>query len=266
LDFAAGLATIIHQQPAQRPMDIPHRYELKYLIPEWEVDAVRRAIAPFCTLDPAATLQPNHQYGIDSLYLDTDHRDLYRISCERRARRWKVRIRRYDGSDAVFLEVKDRDHDMTHKLRARIPADGWAKRLWRSRHDMASSAERIFCERLERYALRPTLMVRYMREAWVSTVDSYARVTFDRRVACQAWVDWSLDADACAWLPLDGPSAMPGVPRAVVLELKCLTAVPRWIANVTRTLALQKTRFSKYCRGIERFFPADPSLGRDDPI
>lgn len=248
--------------PAAAPIEIPDRYELKYLITESQVDAVRRAIESYCTLDPNCARQPGQEYVIRSLYLDTPGRDLFRISCERRARRWKARIRQYDGSDRVFLEIKNKDHDLIKKLRARIPAEAWVERI----HGFlpgsdTSAAERIFCDRLERYGLVPTLMVRYQREAWLSTVDSYARVTFDRRVVSQAWQHWSLDADEANWLALDSSRSMLSVPHGVVLELKCLTAVPRWLSNLVQEVGLVRARYSKYCKGIERHFARDTLLG-----
>jgi hypothetical protein len=260
---ALSLGVTSDSNPAAQltPIDVPDRYEFKYLIPDWQVDEVRRAIEPFCVLDPNSARSPNHEYAIQSLYLDTMNRDLYRISRERRARRWKARIRHYDGSDTVFLEIKNKDHDMVKKPRARIPLPGWVERVHGPSHPEASPAERLFCQRLLRYQLLPTLFVRYLREAWLSTVDSYARVTFDRRVMCQPWSDWSLDADPRNWIALDGTRSMLGVPHGVVLELKCLRAVPRWLSNVTRNAGLPKTRYSKYCKGIERLYARDTLLG-----
>jgi hypothetical protein len=259
---ALSLGVTSDSQPAAHlpPIDIPDRYELKYLIPEWQVDEVRRAIEPFCVLDPNSARVPNHEYGIQSLYLDTPTRDLYRISRERRAQRWKARVRRYDDSDQVFLEVKNKDHDMVKKTRARIPAKGWVEHVHGPVDQNASPAERMFCRRLDRYHLVPMLMVHYLREAWLSTVDSYARVTFDRQVVCQPWADWSLDADERNWLALDSARSMLTVPRGVVLELKCLSAVPLWLSNVSRSAGLQKARYSKYCRGVERLYARDTLL------
>jgi hypothetical protein len=176
------------------------------------------------------------------------------MSRERRARRWKMRIRSYDGAQSVFLEIKSKDHDLVKKQRAVIPAAGWQERVQAWPIAETSLAERIFRERLERYQLVPTLMVRYQREAWLSTVDAYARVTFDRRVECQPWSDWSLDADERSWIALDDEVSMAGVRRGVVLELKCLRAVPRWLSELTRALCLPKARYSKFCRGIDRVY------------
>ena len=259
--FSLGVTSESHAAAQLTPIDIPDRYEFKYIIPQWQVDEVRRAIEPFCVLDPNSARSPTHEYAIQSLYLDTMNRDLFRISRERRSRRWKARVRHYDGSDTVFLEIKNKDHDMVKKPRARIPVADWVERVHGPLHPEASSAERLFCQRLLRYQLLPTLMVRYQREAWLSTVDSYARVTFDRKVRCQPWSDWSLDADPRNWIALDSPQTMLSVPQGVVLELKCLSAVPRWLANVAHHAGLQKIRYSKYCRGIERLFARDTLLG-----
>jgi hypothetical protein len=239
---------------------IPDRYELKYLISEAQVEAVRRAIAPFCVLDPHSEAAPDHQYGIQSLYFDTPARDIYRMSRERRARRWKLRVRRYDDAEQVFLEVKYKDHDMVKKPRARIPAHGWVERVQAPAPTDASAAEHMFRDRCERFGLRPSLMVRYQREAWLSTIDSYARVTFDRRIVCQAWPDWSFDTDDRQWLALDGARSMLGVPAGVVLELKCLSAVPRWLSNVVHDVGLSRARYSKFCKSVERLWARDTLL------
>jgi len=54
---------------------------------------------------------------------------------------------------------------------------------------------------------------------------------------------------------------MLSMPRGVVLELKCLTAVPRWLTNVVESVGLVRNRYSKYCKGIERHFARDTLLG-----
>ena len=246
---------------AAQSFDIPDRYELKYVIPDWQVDAIRRTIAPYCVLDPHSARSADHQYIIESLYLDTPARDLFLASKVRSPRRWKARIRRYvEGlcpTGMVFLEVKKKSCDLIKKPRARVPAEGWAERLTCPLHADASPAERLFRARLERHRLVPTLLVRYQREAWTSVVDSYARVTFDRRVTCQPWSHWDFDGNPSGWLPLDNRRMMRTVPHAVVLELKCTTAVPRWLSNLIRSAGLSRTSFSKYCNAVERIWGRD---------
>lgn len=242
-------------------IEIPDRYELKYLISENQVDAVRRAIEPFCVLDPHSECSPTHEYAINSLYLDTPTRALYGISRERRGFRWKARVRGYDGANVLFLEIKNKDCDMIKKARARIPLEGWVDRLLGPEAAEATGKERDFRDKVQFCPLVPTLMVRYEREAWMSTVDTYARVTFDRRIVCQPWSDWSMNWDPLAWLALDSSRSMLSTPHGVVLELKCMTAVPDWLASVVRLANLKRARYSKYCKGIERFFARDTLQG-----
>ncbi|MGC4114741.1 MAG: polyphosphate polymerase domain-containing protein [Myxococcales bacterium] len=203
------------------PLLIPDRHELKFIIPEHQVDSVRAAIRPFCDLDHHCQTAPDHQYVIESLYLDTPRRDLYRVSRERRASRFKLRVRRYGTkSDRVFFEVKNKDRGMIRKLRAKVPVEGWADRLEGAYAQDAGAAEVDFRARTDRYLLRPTVLVRYEREAYVSLVDDYARVTFDRRVVCQPHETFDFEADPSSWRSIDHGLALKRVRAGVVLELE----------------------------------------------
>ena len=258
------MAPAVATNPA--PSAIPDRYELKYLISDSQTEVVRRAIEPFCTLDAHSGNAPDHHYVIRTLYLDTPGMDLYRMSCEKRSRRWKARVRQYGEGDSasstVFLEVKTKDGAVVSKLRTRMPAEGWADRLVGVPPQHGSMAEMTFRERLLRHALEPKLLVRYEREAWTSTIDAYARVTLDRRIECQPWSRWQLQGGDHGWLALDSGRNMKAVPAGVVLELKCTTAVPRWLSSLVHSLGLTRTRYSKYCQGIERTSGRDGVVAR----
>jgi SPX domain protein involved in polyphosphate accumulation len=245
------------EAPRAHPQ-IPDRYELKYLIPEGQVPAIRAAIRPFCSLDEYSAGSASGRYVIESLYLDTLGRDLYRIARERRPDRFKARIRRYgesEGASPVFLEVKKKSHGIVRKARARLASKGWRVRVEQPLAADASPAERHFRDRLERHDLQPALLVRYEREAWASTIDRYARVTFDRQLRVQPCSSFSFESDPRAWLPVDHPQALQSpVPRAVVLELKCSLDVPLWMSSLTERFNLSRRGVSKYCCGIERAF------------
>ncbi len=233
-------------------LDIPRRYELKYAIPESQVEAVRDALRPYCALDPYCAATGDHSYDIETIYFDTWARELYRRCRERRPISMKVRARAYgDGGSPVFLEVKRKEHDLIRKTRARI-SSGWVERLREPAPADASPEEVLFRDHLARFSLQPALLVRYRREAWLSTVDGYARATFDRRITCQPWSRWEFDGGEAGWLALDGRRSMFSVPRGVVLELKCTLDVPRWMSALVRRLGLQRIGYSKYCNGVER--------------
>lgn len=233
-------------------LDIPQRYELKYVIPEWQVEAVREALQPFCRLDPHCAERHDHSYVIQSIYFDTWARGLYRRCRDRWARTMKVRARAYGGGEGpVFLEVKRKQDGLVRKTRASV-LSGWAERLRGTAPAGATPAEHLFRDAVARLSLEPALLVRYEREAWSSAVDHYARVTFDRRIACQQWSRWEFAGRETAWLPLDGRSSRHPVPQGVLLELKCTLDVPRWMSALVKRLGLQRVGFSKYCNGGER--------------
>ena len=70
---------------------------------------------------------------------------------------------------------------------------------------LASAAlpEQDFRSLMIAYRARPVLLARYTREAWVSDVDAYARVTFDRRLSYQRCQRWDLLGQRRGWLPSD---------------------------------------------------------------
>ena len=245
--------------------EIPDRYEMKYIVPAGDVEGIRRAIEPFCALDPHSKKLPSHQYVIHSLYLDSPDLYCYRLSRAKPAHRWKARVRQYgEGatvSPMVFLEVKNKDHDMVKKARARIPAEGWRERILGEMPVDASPAEIMFRDRMLRYRLEPKVMVRYEREAWMSEVDFYARVTFDYNICAQEWSEYAFAGNEHSWLSLDSRRVLRQVPEGVVVELKCTTAVPRWMSNLANSLAMSRTRYSKFCNGIERLWGRDTLLG-----
>lgn len=238
---------------------IPRRHELKYVVPAARVDAIRDAIRPYCALDRHCAGRPERTYVIRSLYLDTWARDLYRRSREGRQGTMKLRVRTYgdEGRAPVFLEVKRKVHGLILKTRGRAD-EAWAAHLHGAAPAGAGAAELLFRDALARHALEPVLLVRYEREAWSSTVDEYARVTFDRVITCQPWSRWDLAGPPEAGLPLDGGAPVHRVPRAVVLELKCTQDVPRWMTALIGRLGLVRTGYSKYCAGVERVWGGAP--------
>jgi hypothetical protein len=232
------------------------RLELKYLVDEGTAARVRRATLAYCRPDrhngsEAAT----RGYPILSLYLDTPSLAFHRAKERGDPERMKLRIRRYRGLDACWLELKRRSADVVEKTRARVAggrlrdsACGLAKLP-----EHAPDAQR-FVERFARLVLstgaEPTLLVRYQREAYTSEVDAYARVTFDRNLEFQRWAEWALEGDPDGWCDLES-FLVGGAPRPlVVLEIKCTTSIPAWLVDVIRSNDLRRDSVSKYSLGI----------------
>jgi len=233
------------------------RREYKYLVDERTVERVRRFIAGTCTRDEHT--DANGRYLVDTLYLDSlDHR-LYRATIENESTRHKLRIRTYPGSGLAFLEVKRRVNDVIVKSRAQLGAE------WREILDTADVTrvpvdQRRATESFLAYyhasrlgPMVPAVFIRYEREPYSSTIDPYARVTFDRAIRYQYAAELSLETDERAWVPIDDPIAMRGLVTTslAVLELKFEDRAPAWMASLVKSLELPRLAFSKYTRAIE---------------
>jgi hypothetical protein len=232
------------------------RLELKYAIDEGTAGRVRRAIQPYCVPDAhngATGRTPG--YPIRSLYLDTPSLGFHRAKARGDPDRFKLRMRRYDGSDMVSQEIKRRSCDVIEKTRALIAS----RSLRDAAHGLAKPLEdtpeaRRFTEHFAHLTLstgaEPSLLVRYDREAYTSEVDAYARVTFDRNIGFQRTSAWSLDDDPSGWEDLDLHTIAEAPRPLVVLEIKCATSAPWWLVDIIREHQLRRESVSKYSLGI----------------
>ena len=232
------------------------RYEYKYLVPERLLPAIRAAARATCRIDKNAG--PDGIYAIRSLYFDTRGYDLFWANDREAAVRFKVRARAYPGaaSSPVFLEVKNRERDVIVKTRAAVPAASWRRVLdceGRALAELSPQSRKgaiAFAGKVHAHHLEPTLLVEYEREAYVSDVDVYGRLTFDRRIQAQPRTRLDLEADPRRWRDIDHPvRTITGEP-VTVLELKFEGRAPAWMSALVRRLELHRASFSKYCYGI----------------
>ena len=231
------------------------RYEMKYRIMPHQVDAVRQIVRNFCTPDAAGE---NGIYTISSLYFDTPDQRLYRETRQRVPRRFKIRVRRYH-SGPYFLEVKRRMMDIVRKTRCPIPADAWPgilenPTLW-TQLDLGPAKQHAydsFVNAVLTTMASPHTVVRYDREAWVSTSDGYGRVTFDYNIvgAAARGLEIPIEDDQC-WYREDAPRRFGLGGSGVVLELKCTTKVPLWMTDLVNRFNLRRVGFSKYATSVE---------------
>jgi hypothetical protein len=233
------------------------RYELKYRLPPALAADVRRAILPYCRPDSASARGP---YMISSLYLDTPQHDFYWQTRDEVARRFKLRIRRY-STGPYFVECKRRIKDVISKIRVAVPAEAFPDvilapggvRFARTDRDRRNLEE--FIRRMRTWGAEPACVVRYAREAFVSEIDDYGRVTFDWELCGRAATTWQMPMHEPGWLPVDSGLRF-GMPfSGVILELKCTTAVPLWMSDIVRRFGLIRTGFSKFCTTMESTVP-----------
>lgn len=230
------------------------RYEFKYLVDEKLVADIRRTVLSVGRRDPYAG--PDGRYLIRSLYLDTPGYHLFWANDRQERDRFKARVRVYPGKTApTFFEIKRRTGDVIRKTRGVVNGP-WGPV---ARGDMnvaciphTRPALERFVEKSLRYHLEPKNLVQYEREAFASSIDSYARVTIDRQLVGQTMTDWSVEADEKRWRPIDVGLLSYGLRESIaVLELKFERRPPRWMVAMVRNLGLERRSFSKYGHTVE---------------
>lgn len=226
------------------------RYELKYRITESQAAAVKSFIRPYLPMDRYSKLQPNGQYPISSLYLDSERLNLCRETLTGKKNRFKLRVRTYSDDPAVprFFEIKRRINTVILKSRSRVPDEAIAP-LLAGRHpalDMDSKDEkalRQFQLYVDALHARPIVLVRYLREAFEGDSDNRLRVTFDRQIACKGTNQPKVIMNGPGWhrLPLD----------FVVLEIKFTARYPAWLSRMVKALNLPQSAMSKYASSVK---------------
>ena len=201
------------------------RYEAKYTIDEAMAREIRDFIQPAFSLDRHACPETG-RYTVNNLYLDSPDRRLYTDTKHRKLRRFKLRVRYYGQTPEGFLvlEVKRRYDRVSWKHRRRVdlgtwpavmagppsPAPGGIVGLEGSFEDLAAL-----------HGAAPVVHVRYSREPWVSDIDDYGRVTFDRCLRYRlAHGSHDVACDDERMIFYDDPVAARSAASPVVLEVK----------------------------------------------
>jgi hypothetical protein len=245
---------------AAREDSVPARREWKYLLPRERVDTLRRLVRAAC--EPDRHARSDGTYRIRSLYLDRPDCGLFHASRRDAERRHNLRLRCYPDAPAspVFAEVKSRIGDAVHKTRGRLPAAGWLETL-ASPGRYRSPALDNFLARSAVHDARPIVVVEYRREAFVSTIDAYARVSIDTSVVCELRDRMTLDP-LSRRRPIDG-LGIDSRESPCVVELKWAGPAPRWMAAIVEGLEVSREAFSKFRAGTFAIAQDHWALSRD---
>jgi hypothetical protein len=241
------------------------RYELKYTIPSFMVDPIADFIKPYCSYDSYSekTTQTDNYYKVNSLYFDTPEYLFLRKRLSKSENRFNMRIRSY-GDNPVppyFLEIKQRRGDTVRKFRSKCD-DSFLKELSNSElkpvHFSSSEKERknqeLFHNTMQSYHANPVVLVQYMRKAFVSDVDDYARVTFDKSLRYMPQIAYNVFPCEQSMCPCDFETNY-DTGCSIILELKCFTSyVPMWMLDLVRKFQLHRRGFSKYSNCLKPVF------------
>lgn len=195
------------------------------------------------------------RYPIVSLYYDTPSFDVYWDRVRGIASRRKLRVRLYGGLDApvppiCFVEVKQKYYGRVAKRRLVLePAAALDLCGGGAIPDGLTPGERAVAREVQGLVaaegLRPTCLVRYLRQALLGREDAPdLRVTLDTHLRCSATdLDPRRVGEAVGTGLLDEGLAL--------LEIKVDHAVPLWLAVATRAAGMSARSVSKYALACE---------------
>jgi len=229
------------------------RNELKYLISESKAQAIAQFIKPYIQLDRYCKLQKGDAYPIVSLYLDSDNLQLTRESMTGQKNRFKLRIRSYtDEPDyPLFFEIKRRMNRIIMKSRARVmQPDVPTVLAGTSQLPQNQIAGEETLKQFQLYMksinAHPTILVRYMRQAYEGMSANRVRVTLDRELCYQATREQEIKLSGNGW---QHHSYTLG---NVILEIKFTARYPVWLSRMIKTFELRQRSISKFATSIEQ--------------
>ena len=229
------------------------RYEMKYILPESAVPALRSFVRAYLSPDEHVNGDGLNSYQVYTLYLDAPSLVLCRQTQQGLRNRFKLRVRWYDPSPSApaFLEIKQRTNDFIHKLRAevtkqemqRVVGGSYLSLADRLKNNGTTDVIGEFCERRDRLVASEIMLVTYTREAYESSLGNHVRVTFDRDI-------WGRVCGLGKDLPA-GKQHGEVSRRRVVLEIKFTKQMPGWTHDLVQAFQLQRVSFPKYVACVE---------------
>jgi len=236
--------------PADRMM--ASRFEMKYLISESTAAGMKQFMKSYIPMDRYCKLHRGGDYPIVSLYLDSENLRLCRESLEGHKNRFKLRIRSYtDEPDyPCFFEIKRRITTVIMKSRARVmhrdvPGLLQGLPLPPQNYNVDEAALNQFQLYASCIRARPTILIRYMREAYEGEGEGRVRVTFDRKLCYKVTHEPEVRLGGTGWQP------NPFTVGQVILEIKFTGNYPAWLTRMVKYFGLRLRSISKFASSLE---------------
>jgi hypothetical protein len=243
-------------------MEIAARFELKYVLPLAERDALLARFADRLLPDTLGGL--TGRYPVVSLYCDSADRKCYWDAWRGVPSRRKLRLRLYgtkDGSipSATFVEIKHRDGGEGAKRRVQLSLDQALALINGGEVPTTGLAEARILEEARQLvvdeAFRPACVIRYDRHAYRFVGADGAeqlRITFDQGIRSRF--------DGLSPQPEDEGCTLPVLAEgSCLMEVKGATAAPYEFAAHLSARGIFPRSFSKYSESV-RQYGATPAL------
>ena len=228
------------------------RQEYKYLLTlDQYLSLTHYFKARGLTPDNYSSKTKDNQYYVASLYLDTPDYQFYWDKQAGIRDRVKYRLRTYakkpSSSTPIFWEIKKKYGDFFIKDRFSLP---WSATQSFLSHSISLSKlaqqstdpqtlTHFYTTNLNQ-RLRPSILISYYREPWLSPFYPQLRLTFDHQIQ-------AFPADDL-FFPHRQTTVLPDL---VVMEIKFSGSIPGYLSQLNQFFNLQRQPVSKYCLSLE---------------
>ncbi len=240
------------------------RYELKYLIPLSLVEPISNYVSQICYMDYYSEMSPDGYYLINSLYFDTPSFLFIKKRENNCLDRFSMRVRSYGDTPKppYYFETKEKVFEFTKKIRGPIHIENFGELFVNTDLLMSLGYDKDphitnFIRLANTHNAAPVILTQYKRRAYISRVDAYARVTFDRHLKYQQESNYNVNPTPALMSNYDYSEAFGHPYDNVILEIKCERKIPVWIIDLIQRFNLTRRQFSKFDRAVRECF--DPS-------
>lgn len=227
-----------------------NRLEYKYLVPNIYLDKLRNDLVKYLDHDDYALKEPDNQYTVRSVYLDSFDYKCYREKLDGIHTRRKFRVRVYNNyfeNTPAFLEIKRKYNNFISKDRAKIEFAQLVKALSDEHVNIDFKKEekdfRNFYYYFQSKYLEPKVLVVYEREPFQCKFGSQLRITFDTNLRTRTVSDFDSIFDETGLKTV--------FKREFIFEIKFFQVLPEWIDMVLRKYNLTRIAVSKYTSCID---------------
>jgi SPX domain protein involved in polyphosphate accumulation len=211
------------------------RYELKYLLTTEQFNIIQNIIELYMNKEKF------FNSTIRNIYYDTPNYYLIRTSIEKPEYKEKIRIRSYktvDETEEVFVELKKKYKKVVYKRREILPYNQAKRFLEQKIMPNVLQITKEIDYAIKYYNdLRPTLFLSYQRTAYIGKEDLNFRITFDKNII---WRTYDIDLTK----EVEGEYLL--APDMILMEVKTLMGLPRWLLDFLGENKIYKQSFSKY--------------------
>ena len=205
------------------------RIEQKYLINKEQLDKL------FNQIDDYIEKDNYFKSVISNIYFDNDNNELLVESLEKPNFKIKVRLRMYDKSDYVFLEIKDKANGVVGKRRIMLSLEEFYEYI--DNHKIKDSQ---IMKELDYYFklfnLKPSIFVAYDRLSYREKNNRGLRITVDRNLRSR-YDNLRLESGNYGDKFFDDD--------IYIREIKVLDSIPLWLVRNLSELKIFPVSFSK---------------------